>query len=39
MSYRQFQICLAMAMAMFGACTLRDLERLLDNNVSRHRTT
>jgi hypothetical protein len=29
MSYRQFTVCLAMAMTMFGASTLRDLERLL----------
>jgi hypothetical protein len=39
MTYRQFQICLAMAMSMFGACTLRDLERLLDGNSSNRRTT
>jgi hypothetical protein len=38
MSYRQFTVCLAMAMTMFGASTLRDLERLLNSGAGERRT-
>jgi hypothetical protein len=37
MSYRQFTVCLAMAMTMFGASTLRDLERLLNQEARERR--